>query len=258
MAFTTYSGVDVSQTIAHVRSGIRQRLGATRRIPVLALLVVAIIAYNSLMGLVAEPVRDGIYVPVNLAFLGLLAWASIPILGLARADLGLARSRLRRSVKVGLVSGVLVPLPVFLMIAVPGFGGSDTASSRFTDASVGGLVYQTAVRIPLGTALFEELLFRGLLYGALVRLSGHRGAILGSSAVFGVWHVRPTHELVTETGTLSADWAVGLAIVGGVVATFVGGLLFAWLRYKTGHVARGVVAHALINSLSATAAYASG
>ena len=111
---------------------------------------------------------------------------------------------------------------------MPGVSGSDTASSRLTDASVGGLIYQTAVRIPLGTALFEELLFRGLLYGAFLRVSGHRGAILGSSAVFGVWHVRPTHDLLTETGTLTAEWAMGLAI-----------------------------AHGLINSLSATAAHLS-
>ena len=184
-----------------------------------------------------------------------MAWGAIPSLGLARADLGLDQSRLRRSLKVGLLVGALVLLPLFLLIIVPGVSGNDTATSRLTDASVGGLIYETAVRIPLGTALFEELLFRGLLYGAFLRVSGHRGAILGSSAVFGVWHVRPTHELLTETGTLTAEWAMGLAIAGVVVATFAGGLLFGWLRYKTGHVAGGIVAHGLINSLSATAAY---
>ena len=244
------------QGLFSARRGLGEAIRVARRTPGLAFLAAAVVAYNSLMGLVPESVRDVIYVPVNLAFFGVLAAGFIPWFRLTPAELGLAPRGFRKSATLGLVIGVLVPLPVFLMVIVPGLGTEDTTASRFADASVGEFIYQTAVRIPLGTALFEEMLFRGLLYGALLRFSGHRSAILGSSAVFGLWHVRPTHEMLSESGTLSADWAIGLAIAGAVVVTFVGGLLFGWLRYKTGHVAGGVVAHALINSLSATAAYA--
>ena len=152
----------------------------------------------------------------------------------------------------------MLPAPVFLLVVFPGLVGDGATDSRLAAAGLADFLYQAAVRIPLGTALFEELLFRGLLYGALLKASGHRAAILGSSVVFGLWHVRPTHELLTETEALSGDVLLGLAIGGGVLATFVGGLLFAWLRYKTGHVIGGVLAHGLINSLSASAVFLRG
>ena len=56
MAFTTDSGVSLSQTIGHLRTRMRQGLAAARRTPALVLLAVAIVAYNALMGLMAEPV----------------------------------------------------------------------------------------------------------------------------------------------------------------------------------------------------------
>ena len=198
------------------------------------------------------------YERINLAFLALLSALVISWTGLTRAHLGLSRGGLRRSAAIGLAIGALVPTPVFLLVAFPGLLGEGNTDPRLAGIGLAEFLYQATVRIPLGTALFEEMLFRGLLYGSLLKVSGHRAAILGSSALFGLWHVRPTHELLSETEAFSGNLLLGLAITGGVLATFAGGLLFAWLRYKTGHVIGGVLAHGLINSLSATAVFLRG
>ena len=48
-----------------------------------------------------------------------------------------------------------------------------------------------ALRIPIGTTVFEELLFRSVLFALLVRLRDVCVAVIMSSIVFGLWHVAP-------------------------------------------------------------------
>ena len=50
------------------------------------------------------------------------------------------------------------------------------------------------MRIPVGTVLWEEVAFRGVLQAALRRVLAGPAAIAVTSAVFGLWHVRPTAE----------------------------------------------------------------
>jgi len=72
----------------------------------------------------------------------------------------------------------------------------------------------------------EELLFRGVLYGALAR-RGHRTAFLVTVAVSALAHWPPTRILGALPGVL----------------------LFTWLRQRTDRLAPSVIAHALYNAL---------
>ncbi len=47
------------------------------------------------------------------------------------------------------------------------------------------------VRIPLGTAVFEEILFRSVFFAFVVRLRDVRTGIIATSIVFGLWHIVP-------------------------------------------------------------------
>lgn len=47
-------------------------------------------------------------------------------------------------------------------------------------------------RIPRGTALGEEAMFRGALLGLFLRRHTRPTAVLASSTRFGLWHVLPT------------------------------------------------------------------
>ena len=91
------------------------------------------------------------------------------------------------------------------------------------------------VGLPLLTVIPEELAFRGVTWALLRRAGGTRVATLGSSALFGLWHVLaalgggPANE--TAAGALG-EGAVGVAarVAGTVLVTFLAGLLLCGLR----------------------------
>jgi len=56
----------------------------------------------------------------------------------------------------------------------------------------GGAFLTAFLLIPLGTVLFEEVAFRGVLWGLLRRGRGTVTATAVSSALFGLWHVLPS------------------------------------------------------------------
>ena len=124
--------------------------------------------------------------------------------------------------------------------------------------SAGLLAYRAAIRIPVGTALLEELAFRGVLLGAWTRIGGQLQAAIGSSIVFGLWHVRPTIELLDANG-LAPIGATRLGLVfAAVAATACAGLLFSWLRIRSGSLLAPYIAHAGVNSLALLGAFVVG
>ena len=222
-------------------------------VPVLLLSAAALVwsgVSNLLLG-------DEGYLVRNLAVTALLlvgAWRA----GWQARELGLARDRLLRGLGFGLVAtGVVVAvvlIGVLLAERVPLIAGL-LADQRAADASE-RLLFETTLRIPLGTALFEEVLFRGVLFAAWARVGGTSAAVLGSSLVFGLWHVPPTMVALELNGVAVATAAGVLGVVGGVVVTAVGGVLFAWLRWASGSLLAPVLAHTATNVAGLLAAVA--
>jgi membrane protease YdiL (CAAX protease family) len=101
-----------------------------------------------------------------------------------------------------------------------------------------------AVRIVLATALGEEIIFRGVIYGLAATVS-IRAAVVVSSATFGAWHIVDAFE---AAGT-GAPMIGSLALVAGVVLVtgLAGALLFAPLRRRTGAVYAPALVHAALN-----------
>ena len=69
--------------------------------------------------------------------------------------------------------------------------GASLADARTEGLDVAGLLHRALVGIAIGTALFEEWVFRGVLYAAWLQARGPTEALLVSSAVFGLWHTAP-------------------------------------------------------------------
>src|SRR6266508_2931635 len=102
-------------------------------------------------------------------------------------------------------TNLLVPaalyVPTALLVALLVVGAALPATRelfahrRVDEHSVAALLYATLVRIPLGTALLEETLFRGVLLGLGLRRWPRRVAVAWSSALFGLWHVLPSGGL---------------------------------------------------------------
>ena len=122
---------------------------------------------------------------------------------------------------------------------------------RVAHLSGKGLAYQVLVRIPLGTALLEEVAFRGVLVGAWIA-SGRPSAIAWSSLVFGLWHVGPTINLVRANRPGASTAVAVRTVAGAVVFTTAAGALFAWLRLEYGLLAP-LAMHASVNGLASIA-----
>ena len=192
------------------------------------------------------------YVPANLA-------AGVSLVLVARWGgtswelLGLARSRWLRGITVGAIAMAGIGLFVALGIALP-WTRELFEDDRVVDASAWELIYQPLIRIPLGTAVFEELVFRGVLLGMFMLWLAPVWAVTWSSVLFGLWHVLPTGLSFGNNQAVGdiTDSAGGLAlaIVGGVLGTWLVGYLFCWLRLRANSLLAPILLHTATNSFA--------
>jgi membrane protease YdiL (CAAX protease family) len=192
------------------------------------------------------------YVPANLAVAGLSVLAARSR-GVAAAEMGLGRDQVAGGLRLGLA----VAAPVAASVAA-GAGLPATrrlfVDERGTTGGSGYALYHTLVRIPLGTVVLEETLFRGVLLGLPLRRWSPRVAVAFSSALFGLWHLLPARGVaefnpVVATGGQAGSRQV-LLIVLAVVATALAGAVFCWLRLRARSLAAPAVLHLAGNSLA--------
>lgn len=209
-----------------------------------------LVGYNTATNVLPFP--SAWYVPANLGLAGAAVWAARwrevpwPVLGFGRQGVG-PGLRAGTAILVVVVAGLLVAtlLPI----------GRALLSDRRV-AGIGGvaLAYQTLVRIPIGTAFVEEVAFRSVVYGALAHRGSVRDAVIGSSIVFGLWHIGPALDLVAIRQLADATPLVALLVVAAVIGTAAGGAVLALLRHLTGGIVGPVIVHAGTNALAVLAA----
>jgi uncharacterized protein len=208
-------------------------------------------AYNNVISL--HPWHYRRYLALNACATG-LALSAAAASGLTAADIGLGRrgwspgrpgAGLAAAVAAGWVLVAVVPA------ARPLFG-----DKRIESVEGQAIAYQAAVRIPVGTVLWEETAFRGVLQAALARVLPEGAAIGVTSGVFGLWHIRPTYQALRVNG-LARKPAQAVAGVGTAVAvTMAGGAVLSWLRARSGGLAAPVLVHLATNSGGLVAAWA--
>lgn len=193
------------------------------------------------------------YLPVNL----LTMLALLLIARRARATdatLGLRRDRLRHGLIIGALSALVIGAVIGAAALIPPTRGL-FEDSRAAGIGATGLLYQVVLRIPIGTALFEEVAFRGVLLG-LGRRAWTPAIATGLSALlFGLWHIAPA---LTLAGTNATAFDMPTAGVVGfaVVSTTAAGLGFTWLRDRTDSLVAPVLVHAAANTLAFIFAWA--
>ena len=229
-------------------SGLPGSLDRVRHSATLAV-VVAVLAVHNVAGNLLAP--DWGYLPLNLAVGGLLVVLVLRS-GVSWRQIAGPRSTMRRGVLVGGALGLAAATAIWAGAAVEGM--SDVfADDRVLGVGTVGLLYHTLIRIPLGTALFEEVAFRGVLPAAGRRITTPFGANVMSAALFGLWHVIPSTS-VAAGNEAASGFATGAVIAGAVLATAVAGLAFSWLRDRFG-LAAPVLLHALVNSAAFAVAW---
>lgn len=216
----------------------------------------AAVLITAAASIVVNRVRPRAQLPTNLGSAALLTWFARRE-GASWSDMGMDGRRLWSGVRWGAAASLPIAGAVGLAVALP-VSRRLFVDHEMEEASPGELLYHTLVRIPLGTAFAEEILFRGALLGIFERRHSRRVADAASGVLFGLWHVVPTIDRIRR-GSASAVVSEGrpsVASVGGVVlVTMAAGYGLAWLRDRSGSIAAPVVAHAALNGLALLGAW---
>ncbi len=181
--------------------------------------------------------------------------------GRSWSDLGLDPADAGRGLRAG-VTTVLPAAGVLAAMAITPALRPLLRDERVTDASGREAAYHLLVRIPLATAVAEEVLFRGALLGMTGAGRRPARALAWTSVAFGLWHVVPalySHRSNPHGVQLTEGRGGAVATVAGTVAaTAPVGAALAVLRLRSRSVLAPVIAHAAVNGLAFVAARAVG
>ena len=215
-------------------------LAAHRDLLALVVLVAVLATWN----LTRDPLVPGSYHLTANVLLTAVVLGVAGAGGLRAADLGLRRASLGSGFAYGgvVVGVVLAGLVVAVLVAPRAFRDDRV------DVSLGRMLFEVLVEIPLATVMFEEVAFRGVLLGLLRKRLPTWPAVVVSALLFGLWHV---------DGVLHRHDGPGLAaaVAGTVLATTVAGLGFAWLRVRSDSLVAPMLAHWATNSLAFVVAW---
>jgi uncharacterized protein len=153
--------------------------------------------------------------------------------------------------------GVLYGLGAFAAIAVTISAGAHIKGLRvfyqdvrFTSAPPSRAAYEALVRIPIGTALPEEVIFRGAVLGILLRYQRPFLAGAISSSLFGLWHIVPAMKTISTPPAAGATWRERKVpwVAATVGTTSVAGFLLTLLRFRSSSIVAPWLAHSAANS----------
>ena len=112
------------------------------------------------------------------------------------------------------------------------------------------ILYQAGLRIPVATALTEEIMFRSVLQALFARNHSLRTTLTWTSFIFGLWHILPTLDTFEGNPASkliqSPDRARLMAVLGVTTTTIGAGLYFS-SSMRSRSVAAPVLTHAAIN-----------
>lgn len=175
--------------------------------------------------------------------------------GVSWDELGLESSNASRGLRLGLRAAAVTAAAVTAGAAVAARrpAGRTLLADRRATLDRRDLAWQTVVRVPVGTAAFEEVVFRGVLLALVADRSGRRAGLLTSSVAFGLWHIGPTLAALRANGVTTGRVR---ACASAVTVTTMAGLVLGRLRLAGGHVAAPWLVHWASNTTSLVVAAA--
>ena len=223
-----------------------------------ACLIVALLAYGTLLAK---------YVPLK-AHIGANFFAAILtimfglLIGLSLPEMGLTLTGVKSFVLISLAATAVIFIGTFAVSFLP-FLKHIFLNESFANARKRKIFFEAGFRIPLGTALVEEILFRGVLLGILLQSHSALTASLIAAVVFGLWHIMPSinsiesNSAVQERLREKSLHTFG-SVFGIVVVTAIAGFFFSWLRILSGTIFTTWLVHWAINSSGAVSSALQG
>lgn len=145
----------------------------------------------------------------------------------------------RQSVILGIIAGLVLSLPAIIFFIHPIFVGKISYGPIAT-LSVNGILRRLLVDLPFLTAIIEELVFRHWLF---FEAKSPGRTVLINASLFTVWHGVAGFIAVAATQFGGSLGLLLLSYVGSLGAVFVGGVIFALVRQKTGSFVYSALAH---------------
>ncbi len=219
-------------------------MGAARPWPLAGAL--ALLATANILNNVAAPELYLLWACLAICGMALLARAD----GLLPRDWGLGPVS-RRAAVAAIVLAAITATGMLVGTRLPGIADA-FQDERVEGMNAGQVAFAAMVRVPVGTAFFEEMAFRGVLLAMLVRRFGTSWGVLGSSLAFGIWHAVPSLSLAAGNAAvgLALGSHPGWAAVIGVVAAGFAGAFLCLLRIRYDHLIVPLAVHATANSLA--------
>lgn len=193
---------------------------------------------------------------ISATTIGLCIW-----FGLTPEALGLGVDSLLRGISIGVAASGVIIGSVYLAARVPHLNPyfTDTPFARMSRRRLGR---EVAMRIPLSTALLEEVLFRGVLLGLLLQFHHTLIALLLMSICFGLWHIAGAVRQIETQHAVEPLWHASSGrqwtkIASVVIATSSAGFVFGLLRVWSGSLVAPWLVHWAINASGALASRAS-
>lgn len=188
-------------------------------------------------------------VAVGLLWLAIFWWI-FRVERLSLAELGLHREKLRWSATWGLATGIAMAVLPMIFFAFPIVLPEAVRAEALTAPDRGLLpIALLIVVLRNGTAIFEEILFRGLIQQRGTRWLGPRRGIALSIGLFVVWHTVITYQGIQQTNLTAAVVPWPLLYLGSAAPLAIAGLIFSLLRLRTGNLVAPTVAHWTVNVL---------
>jgi uncharacterized protein len=224
----------------------------------LILLAATLVVYEN----VATVITGGelfISVPAALTISAILITAMIVVsrrCKLTLAELGLTRRGAARGAAIGLAVAAVVAAGAVVIVRIGPMVDGPVQYAPFATMPAADAIMRAVVWVPLATVLPEELSFRGVLLALLRRRYADTRAALLSAIPFALWHGLIIVHTVGETSLArnTSGWTLG--ILAGFVVVALGGLLFAYLRIRTGTLFAPLACHWAFNAAVLIGLYA--
>ncbi len=216
---------------------------ATRSWPLLGTL--ALLASVTLLNNAAAPDLYVLWACAAIGGLVLLARAD----GLHRRDWGFGPIT-GRAARAAAVLAAVIAVAMLVGTQLPGISTA-YEDQRVAGMGAGEVAFAALIRVPVGTALLEEVAFRGVLLAMLTRRYGTAWGVVGSSVAFGTWHLLPSLDLAAGNAAIGSTLgAHPLASAGiAMVAAGLAGALLCLLRIRYDHLIAPLAVHVTTNSV---------
>lgn len=98
------------------------------------------------------------------------------------------------------------------------------------------------------TVIFEELIFRGLIFKEISLMKNDLMAYIISTILFGIWHLGYIDTIIWRTSLFSPDSNIVNIMFWKVITGMIIGIVLGFFRYRNKNVYSSMLVHTFINT----------